>query len=237
MFLIEEEEWKGTYRVNGKRHYMTPEGKLYPSVTTFLSFFEDNAWLEEWRAKKGEEEAARLTKRAQERGTIVHKVLEDYVTNSPNFDPEEAGKFRFMFNQIRKILDKRLDAVLYVEHALYSDKLKIAGRVDLCGLWNGELAIIDYKNKNRLSKRADIAEYFIQAATYAIMHAERYGVLPEKLVILLAVEIEGVREAQEMVERTRDWVPKVIDMARKHQNENPFYKMDLSTIELIPEEK
>jgi genome maintenance exonuclease 1 len=216
MNIIKDEEWGPvTYRGEGedsRRYYTTPEGNQYPSVTTMLGFFEDPTSLDAWRASVGEEEAKRISERACERGEIVHAALERYVTNDPGFDPQSTGQWFGMFNQIRRAVDRSLDAVLYVEHALYSDALQVAGRVDLCGIWKGELAIIDFKNKNRFVRREYIHEYFQQACIYAIMHRERYGVLPSKLVILAAVEEGSNYNCQVFEENTVDIIPEVLAM-------------------------
>ena len=39
-----------TENKNGKRHYVTPEGELYPSITTILSEF-SKASIQEWRKR------------------------------------------------------------------------------------------------------------------------------------------------------------------------------------------
>ena len=59
---------------------MTPTGEMYPSVTTVLGS-RDKSWLYEWRKKVGEEEANRISQRAANRGTRLHKICEDYICN------------------------------------------------------------------------------------------------------------------------------------------------------------
>jgi hypothetical protein len=224
LLIIPESAWGETTYVNDRRYYHCPDGVKRPSVTTFLGYFEDDSWRAKWVAglEGGEAEAQAISERACHRGELVHKCLELYVTNDPNWNEMDANQYRFMFNQIRRVIDRKLDAVCYSEHALYSAELGLAGRVDLCGIWNGELAIIDFKNKNRLSKREDIEDYFIQCTIYAIMHKCMYGVLPKKIVVLLAVEDHVHRECQVVVENTIDWVPKVMEMARKFKAEGGF---------------
>lgn len=223
LFLIPEERWGETVYNSKGRYYTTPNGDRYPSVTTFLGFFEDETWLKEWRARVGEEEAQRISDYACLRGETVHAVLEAYVKNEPDVNPDNAGRWRFMFNQIKRSLDKHLQAVLYSEHALFSDELKIAGRVDLCGVWDGYTAIIDYKNKNRLCKREDVEDYFLQAATYALMHLHQYFALPDKLVIICAIDDETRREAQVFTEYTQPYVDKVLAMVKEFHEKSDFY--------------
>ena len=51
-----------TETIDGKRHYVTPNGK-YPSVTTVLSYFQKEG-IKQWRERDGKEEATRVTVRA-----------------------------------------------------------------------------------------------------------------------------------------------------------------------------
>ena len=54
------------------RTYYTPDG-AYPSITTILGKTADNTWLQKWIERVGEEEAARVSKEATDRGTLVHE--------------------------------------------------------------------------------------------------------------------------------------------------------------------
>jgi hypothetical protein len=58
---------------NGKRFYLTPDGKRYPSVTTVVGF-EKNKFFAEWR-KKNPKESQRVTAR----GTALHSLVERYM--------------------------------------------------------------------------------------------------------------------------------------------------------------
>jgi len=70
--------------VDGKRYYLTPEGKKYPSVTTVSSIYAKEG-IKKWRKRVGEEEATKITTQAAVRGTAVHKMCEDYINNDENY--------------------------------------------------------------------------------------------------------------------------------------------------------
>ena len=98
-----------TETIDGKRHYVTPEGK-YPSVTTVLSYFKAKG-IKEWRQRVGEKEANRITARATRRGTSVHKLAEDYLNNDENYAKGHMPKNVESFNSIRGLLDENVEQV------------------------------------------------------------------------------------------------------------------------------
>jgi ATP-dependent exoDNAse (exonuclease V) beta subunit len=92
-----------------------------------------------------------------------------------------------LFLQIQPELNK-IDNIHAQEVALFSDTLKLAGRVDCVGEYNGKLSIIDFKGSTRSKNREDIQNYFQQATAYAIMWQEMTGVVIENFAILVSCE-------------------------------------------------
>jgi genome maintenance exonuclease 1 len=74
------------------------------------------------------------------------------------------------------------------EAGLYSDVLKVAGRVDVVGEYDGKLSIIDFKTSNNNKDRDMVFDYFLQETAYAIMWHELTGEAITDLVILMSVE-------------------------------------------------
>ena len=124
------------------RRYITPSGEKYPSVTTILSSYNKDAIME-WRNAVGEKEANKISGRAARRGTRLHKLCEDYVNgNLGELQRQMMMPFdKMMFRQVKKLLDENLNNIYCQEQALYSDRLKIAGRVDCIAEWKGKLSI------------------------------------------------------------------------------------------------
>jgi genome maintenance exonuclease 1 len=110
------------------------------------------------------------------------------------------------------MLDENVSIVHGLEVPLYSDKLRVAGRVDCLALWKNELAIIDFKTSKRAKRREDISGYFTQTAAYAFMTYERTGMLPKQIVIMMMVD-DG--EPLVFVEKTRDWIESFIELRKK----------------------
>jgi len=66
--------------------------------------------------------------------------------------------------------------------------LKVAGTVDLVGVYDGKPAVIDYKTSYREKGEAEIEDYFLQATFYALAHNEMHRTEIDKIVIILGVE-------------------------------------------------
>lgn len=180
----------GSVTEDGSRKYTTPEGKVYPSVTTILSHSTDKSLLVKWRKKVGEEEANKIVKKSSGRGTKLHSVCEKYLLNELN-----DMKIRMMmpdikdfFLQLRPHIDKNVGNVYGLEQALYSDRLRMAGRTDCIAEWDGKLSIVDYKNSIKEKKEDWIQNYFIQCTAYAEMFEDRTGLPIEQIVVAIANE-------------------------------------------------
>lgn len=179
-----------TTNVKGKRHYITPDGAIYPSVTTVLGSGEDAAALQNWRNMLGEQKAAKETQRCADRGTAVHKMMEDYINN---VDPDELVRGHTpenikLFNQLKLVIRNKLTDVQAQEVALYSDTLRMAGRVDCIGTYEGKPCILDFKTATTTNYAHKLPKYFQQMTAYAIMYSEMYNVCVEDIVVLMCTE-------------------------------------------------
>jgi len=189
-----------TENKNGKRHYVTPEGELYPSITTILGEF-SKASIQAWRKRVGETEANKISGKASRRGTSVHSVCESYIKNEDGFLDGRMPNEVEMFQSIESLLDC-IDNVHVTEGALYSDELKLAGRTDLIAEFDNQLAVIDYKTSRKIKTWEMCHSYFMQGAFYAMAYEERTGINVPQVVIIVAVENE---QPQLFVEKTNDW--------------------------------
>ena len=131
-----------TVEKNGQRRYITPDGNAYPSVTTVLSILSEK-FIAAWKARVGEEEAAKVSYRASQRGTAVHEIIEKYLDNEPEYAKGYMPNILDNFSSVRGILDERIGKVYAQECALYSDHLCLAGTVDCVAEFDGKISIID----------------------------------------------------------------------------------------------
>ena len=176
-----------TETINGKRHYVTPNGK-YQSITALLSNL-SKVGIQAWRKRVGEEEANRISRQASGRGTRVHNIAESYIKNQEDHLEGVLPDAFEMFQSITPLID-RIDNVHCVEGALYSDELKLAGRTDLIAEFDGVLSAIDYKTSKRIKIWDHCHSYFMQGAFYAHAYEERTGIPVNDIVIIMAVENE-----------------------------------------------
>ena len=197
-----------TKNINRKRFYQTPEGKLYPSITTVLQK-RKMAGLMEWRKSVGDDVANYIARTAAHRGTKVHHMCEDFLNN--NFD-EEVHKKNFLpyvlFGQLKPVLMQKVNNILAQECGLYTDKYRVAGRVDCIAEYNGVPSIIDFKTSTKERNDDWNESYYIQASAYAEMFEERTGIAINQIVILVVTE-DGV--VQEFVKDKGEYIPKLIE--------------------------
>jgi genome maintenance exonuclease 1 len=212
-FEYELLEFAELQRIDGPtRFYETPEGNRYPSVTAVLGKMMDKSALETWRKRVGEEEASRVSARASTRGTNVHTMCENYVLGN-DIDASMPHNM-MMFNQIKKVLDEKVDMVRATECTLFSDHLKLAGSCDLIANYDGRLSIIDYKTSAKRKRKDWIEGYFLQASLYSYMLWEMTDILVKDIVIIIGVD--DSLESQIFIERPQRYLEKAVDLVRSY---------------------
>ena len=196
-----------TKTINKKRFYVTPKG-YYPSITTVLSNRKKEG-LWEWRKRVGDDVANYVARTAAARGTKVHHMCEDFLNNVHIDWPskwEEHKKNFLPYALFRVLRQKALCNInkIYVQEAgLYSDKYRVAGRVDCIADYKGKLSIIDFKTSTKERTDDWNENYYIQGAAYAEMFGERTGIMVDQVVILVVTEDGTV---QEFVKNKQDYL-------------------------------
>jgi hypothetical protein len=184
----------------------------YPSVTSVISFISRKKFAD-WRARVGEAAANKKTKHATTRGTKLHKVLEVYIDNGDyqTLDEYQSPLIQLMFKAAKSQLDSRLNTIYQQETNMSSDRLCLAGTVDLICEVDGELSIVDFKTSEKEKPEEWLEDYFVQLSAYWAMFSEKTGVVPKKLVVFLVAENGDVQ----IVERTNvmNYLTKLQDYA------------------------
>jgi genome maintenance exonuclease 1 len=199
------------------RVYSTPDGK-YPSITTVLSILSEEG-IRAWRARVGEEEANRISSRAATRGTNVHAIIEKYLNNEKDYADGYLPNIIENFKDIQSLLDNKIGKIYAQEVPLYSNHLRVAGRVECVAEYNGAMSIIDFKTSRKLKKKEWIEGYFCQASAYAIMFEERTGIPITQLVVLIAVDNEL---PQVFIEHRDNWTKKLLETIKEYETRKLF---------------
>lgn len=177
---------------------------MYPSatgITSLLAEVEGTDYIKEWRAKVGEKVAEDISRRAADRGTLVHEAAETYLKKGdfPKFDMFQQTEKR-MCEQLLPILAK-IDNIRCIETPLWTDRFELAGTVDLIAEYDGELMVIDWKTSSSYKHRNDINGYFLQTAIYAFMFWERTGIPIKNSLIVLTTPDDGVLSYVEPIDK------------------------------------
>ena len=181
--------------------YLTPDGVVYPSVTTILGSTkppEAVNGLKTWRESVGEGVADYITREAAYVGTQAHELNEAFLVMRdagplPDRDfIHSDGRTPLLlawahYQNFRPHLD-RIHNIHGTEIILHSDTLRVAGTADCIGEYDGVLSIIDYKTKRSPQRDEWISDYYAQAAAYAMMYYELTGVDVRQAVILASSE-------------------------------------------------
>ena len=184
---------------DGIRLYETPEGDLYPSITTVLSIRKKEG-LFEWRKKVGNEVANYVSGKAARRGAKVHQMCEDYLNNMNTNFPDKFNEHKndflpwCLFGQLKEKVLNNIDNIYVQEASLYSDKYKLAGRVDCISEYMGVPSVIDFKTSTKERSDDWNENYYIQGTAYSEMFHERTGISISQVVILVVTEDGTVQE-------------------------------------------
>jgi len=174
--------------VNDQRHYDIYGDKL-PSVTTILQATqspEKKQILANWKQKVGEKKADFIRDNSAARGTIMHRIIEGYVTGEGHADLSDMGQESGLMAQtiFKEGLKGCMDEVWGSEITLYYPGL-YAGATDLVGIYQGEPAIVDFKQSNKPKRREWITDYFTQLAAYAMAHNYVHNTKIQSGIILM----------------------------------------------------
>jgi|SRR6056300_363843 len=203
-----------TKNVNRKRFYVTPDG-LYPSITTVLNVRKREG-LAAWRKRVGEDVANYIARTAATRGTKVHKMCEDFLNNQEVVQDNREFLPWCLFQQLKPVLEQKLNNIYAQEAGLWSDKYKVAGRVDCIAEWDGVPSIIDFKTSRSERNDEYNESYYIQASAYAEMFEERTGIAIEQIVIVVVTE-DG--QVQEFVKKKHEYLPMLVETIEQFVSE------------------
>ena len=150
-------------------------------------------------------------------------MCEDYLNNMEFNFPEDSARHKrnflpyCLFGQLKNKVLCNVDNIYAQEAGLYSDKYKVAGRVDCIAEYNGVPSIIDFKTSTK--ERADKwnENYYIQGSAYAEMFGERTGIEISQVVILVVTEDGTV---QEFIKEKYDYLEALVETVAEWSKQN-----------------
>ena len=167
-----------------------------------------------WRKRVGEEKANKITKQATTRGTSFHQHIEDYLRKEKEFIEFENVLQEGMFKAVQPILDEIIPIAL--EAPLYSNQLRMAGRVDCVGLFDNNLSIIDFKSSSKPKEEYMAKQWYIQMTAYALMVEELTGKPVEEITAI--VGIEGLNTFQIFTSTPDEHIEDLVQLRKQYEN-------------------
>jgi hypothetical protein len=178
------------YQINDKqltfldsRFYKTDDGGFVPSVTTILECYPKGAAYYNWLKENGKD-SDEIRDEAGRRGSVVHKLTEDYDTGEEVQLVNKNGSIDYKLNEwamFERYVEfrKRFQFVTdCIELNIISQDLGYAGTIDRVINMNGERILLDIKTSNAI-----YPSYWLQLAAYrALLYSA--GIEVDKVAIL-----------------------------------------------------
>ena len=136
----------------------------------------------------GDKIADQIRDRAAARGTAMHTYLEHYLDGTGYKDLTPMGRqAETMANKIIETGLGDLEELWGLETTLYYPDL-YAGATDVVGIYDGQPAIIDFKQSNKPKRRDRIMDYFEQLGAYTMAQNQVYGTKIQSGIVLMCTK-------------------------------------------------
>lgn len=166
------------------RFYQTKDGDYVPSVTTILECYPKGAQYYNWLKEVGKD-ADEIRDEAGRRGSVVHKLTEDYDQGKQVNLINEHGVINYKLNEwamFERYVDFRSRFPFVtdcIELNIISKEVGFAGTIDRVINLNGEKILLDIKTSNAI-----YPSYWLQLAAYRALLMNVGGVKVDKVGIL-----------------------------------------------------
>ena len=166
-------------KINNIRFYSVSENLNVPSVTSILRLTNEKQPINFNLNHKTD---------SMEIGNYMHKYLEYYVSRDDSFH-SDTKNYLIAKKLAQIIIDNFIDdldeawgtevSVLY--------KNLYAGTIDLIGIKDEKLSVVDYKSSYRKKTKEEMKEHFLQLAAYAVAHDWQYETNIDSIIVFLAI--------------------------------------------------
>ena len=166
-------------KINNVRFYSVSENLNVPSVTSILRLTNQNKPINFSLNHKTD---------SMEIGDYMHKYLEHYVSRDDSFH-SDTKNYLIAKKLAQIIIDNfinDLDEAWGTEVSVLYKNL-YAGTIDLIGIKDEKLSVIDYKSSYRKKTKEEMEEHFLQLAAYAVAHDWQYETNIDSIIVFLAI--------------------------------------------------
>ena len=166
-------------KINNIRFYSISENLNVPSVTSILRLTGENQPIHFRLNHKTD---------SMEIGNYMHKYLEHYVSRDDSFH-SDTKNYLIAKKLAQIIIDNfinDLDEAWGTEVSVLYKNL-YAGTIDLIGIKDEKLSVIDYKSSYRKKTKEEMEEHFLQLAAYAMAHDWQYETNIDSIIVFLAI--------------------------------------------------
>lgn len=168
-------------KINGIRYYEINNNSFVPSVTSILNLTKPSFLPNSKKINNDYANASSI-------GNLMHKYLDYYVSRNTDFFDENKN-FQIAKNLAKIIIENcvnNIDEVWGTEAAVHY-KERYAGTIDLIGMMDGKLLIVDYKSSHRKKRTDELEEYFLQLAAYTLAHDWQYKTKTDSIMVFLCM--------------------------------------------------
>ena len=185
----------------------TENNKIYTSVTTLLNKYKTPFDSRKHAQRVAEREGVTVdfvlecwdetTKRATDRGTLIHNLMENYIKVG-----ETSANYNYLFDSYNKFVTKTIGKFKEVlsEELLYIHEYEIAGTSDLIYESDKSFIVADFKTNKQYRFMSDFGDHYklpiehlqycefntyaLQLSLYAYMFEQLSGKKCSKIVTL-----------------------------------------------------
>ena len=189
------------------RWYTDPlTGLKLPSVTSVLQLAPEEPFLEKWRNSMTVEEYLAYMDKVFERGTIIHKVCEDYFNGTHSQIPLNP-EYQCYINGFHRFIALYASNIVpyFTEETMACSDLGIAWTADFLCEWDGKFTLIDWKTSSSARVTGLMLEkYRMQTALYVkIFEYTRWRTVEQAVVVPLTAANKNGLWKHEVMNRTQ----------------------------------
>ena len=165
--------------INNIKYYSLNQNISLPSVTSILRHINGKVNLNSFNPK--------ITN-SMEIGDLMHNYLEDYIHGRKNVyvDSKNFSLAKTLANIVIDNIIINFDEIWGSEVSV-SYKNQYAGTIDLIGIFNKKLCIMDYKSSYKKKNMEELEDYFLQCAAYTIAHDWQFNTNVDSIMIFQVV--------------------------------------------------